>query len=174
VDGATETDTAVRTGNLWKYNPHPNVYRCPSSFDRSHFRTYSISTYLGGSKAWASAAFVPGGTILTKLSQVKPGTLVMLEEYDTQKDGVTGQTATSNLGSFLFCATFDQNNGLYYQWADAPGIFHGKGTNMAFGDGHCEYHIWGDSRTLKAVHNQQQINNQDVVGLRYLLFGPWK
>jgi prepilin-type processing-associated H-X9-DG protein len=173
TSGAQETDTSVRAGNLWKYNPHANVYRCPSSFDRSHFRTYSISTYLGGSRFWAP--FMPGGTIITKLGQVKPGALVMIEEYDTQKDVSTGQTATSNLGSFLMAyQPYSQSGGLQWTWGDMPGIFHVKGTNMTFGDGHAEYHIWGNSQTLRAAHGQQQIGNTDIPWLRLELFGPWK
>ncbi len=172
VPGSDNAESSVKAGNLWKYNPNANVYRCPSSLDRGHFRCYSISTYLNGSRAYNG--FMPSGTYLTKLSNVKAGTIIMIEEYDVQKDASTGQTATSNLGSFLMAyLPYGQSGGQQWSWGDVPGILHVKGTNMTFGDGHAEYHMWSDTRTLKAVHGQQQIGNADISWLRLKLFGPW-
>jgi len=172
VPGTENAESAIKDGKLWKYNANANVYRCPSSYDRGHFRCYSISSYLNGSRAYFG--FMPGGLFLTKLSKVKPGTIVMIEEYDRQKDASTGQTATSNLGSFLMAYLAPgASGGQQWAWGDTPGILHAKGTNMTFGDGHAEYHAWSDTRTLKAAHGQQQIGNADITWLRLKLYGPW-
>ena len=53
VDGTPDAPTSVQGGALWKHNPAANVYRCPSSFDRLHFRSYSINFHLNGERSGA-------------------------------------------------------------------------------------------------------------------------
>src|SRR5690349_17987877 len=34
LPGSDNGESSVKAGNLWKYNPNANVYRCPSANDR--------------------------------------------------------------------------------------------------------------------------------------------
>jgi prepilin-type N-terminal cleavage/methylation domain-containing protein len=38
-DPNANTESSVKAGALWKYNPSAAVYRCPSSFDKLEFRS---------------------------------------------------------------------------------------------------------------------------------------
>src|SRR3954467_4796848 len=51
------SEAGVKAGMLWKYCSQPNVYRCPSSIDKAHFRSYSIPTRLNGSLSFVQAAY---------------------------------------------------------------------------------------------------------------------
>src|SRR5689334_3596707 len=147
-DPATNTDASVRAGAIWRYTPAADVYRCPSSFDKFNFRSYSISTHLNGSLAFVNPLNhdnpeADNNTpIVSKLSRTKPNRMVFIEEYD---DRVTGNGPTFNQGSFL---TWKKPSPPI--WADVPAFFHTKGTNMTFVDGHGEFHLWADPRTFTA------------------------
>src|SRR6266513_1902423 len=56
-DPKANTEAAVKAGALWKYNPAANVYRCPSSIDKAHYRSYSLVTHLNGSLLFVGAAY---------------------------------------------------------------------------------------------------------------------
>ena len=177
VPGTADSEASVTQGAMWKHNPARNVYRCPSSFDRLHFRSYSISFHLNGERTVNGTTPAPsnydaatktvspsqlGNTpIVTKMSKVKPDRLVFIEEHDQQ----TG--ATFNQGSFL---NFKQvNNGL---WGDVPAMFHKKGTTMSFADGHASYKLWSDKRTLTAKNLSNQPQNNDLKELKIMMYGP--
>jgi prepilin-type N-terminal cleavage/methylation domain-containing protein/prepilin-type processing-associated H-X9-DG protein len=173
-DPKANTEASVKAGALWKYNASANVYRCPSSTDKFHFRTYSIATHLNGSLQFAQTGYRthpqddPGVPIVSKISKVKPKTMVFIEEYDNRVDS-TG--VSYNQGSFLI---FQKGFGAPWTWGDTPGVFHPRSTNMSFGDGHADNIRWDDSRTPKATHGQQQLGNQDVAKLQYTIYGPWQ
>jgi prepilin-type N-terminal cleavage/methylation domain-containing protein/prepilin-type processing-associated H-X9-DG protein len=177
VAGTPDAPSSVQSGAMWKHNPAANVYRCPSSFDRLHFRSYSINFHLNGERSIngtspapsnfdvATRTVLPSQTgntpIVTKMSKVKADRLVFIEEYDQQ----TG--ATFNQGSFL---NFKQvTSGL---WGDVPALFHKKGTTMSFADGHAVYKLWSDKRTFIAKNLSNQPNNNDLTELKIMLYGP--
>jgi len=174
---ATNTDAAVRAGALWRYTPAAEVYRCPSSFDKFNFRSYSISTHMNGSLELV-AGFKdhpedhPNNPIVQKLNRTKSAQVVFIEEYDDRLvDPSQPNGPTFNQGSFL---TWKKPNPPI--WADVPAFFHVKGTNMTFVDGHGEFHLWGDRRTLTAKRAPDplafQPNNNDLVDIRRLIYGP--
>jgi prepilin-type N-terminal cleavage/methylation domain-containing protein/prepilin-type processing-associated H-X9-DG protein len=155
IDTGTMTNTpeGIRAGGLWKYCPNAEVYRCPSSFDKVNYRSYSIPTHWNGSAALSG--FDP--SIVRKMGpQLKANRLVFIEEYDERG---------FNQGSFVQIATGNL-------WGDIPGFFHKKGSNMAFADGHGEYKLWSDERTFKATRLANQPNNQDLKDLQRYIFGP--
>jgi prepilin-type N-terminal cleavage/methylation domain-containing protein/prepilin-type processing-associated H-X9-DG protein len=177
VTGTPDSESSVKAGALWKHNPAPNVYRCPSSFDRLHFRSYSISFHLNGERSingttpvptnfdavsrTVSPALTGNAPIVTKLNKVKPDRLVFIEEYD-QLAGTA-----FNQGSFLNYKPV--TSGL---WGDIPAFFHKKGTTMSFADGHAVYKLWSDKRTFLAKNPSVQNNNPDLRELKIAMYGP--
>lgn len=154
------TEGSIRKGLLWKYAPNAETYRCPSSFDMLNFRSYSISAHLNSAPSifGANASKAP---IITKISKAK-NRLVFIEEYDTRST----MGFTANQGSFMQSYTY-----LATAWIDTPAIFHKKGTTMSFADGHAEYRIWSDKRTLVAKPLATQPKNLDMYQLREDMYG---
>jgi prepilin-type N-terminal cleavage/methylation domain-containing protein/prepilin-type processing-associated H-X9-DG protein len=159
---------AIRAGLLWKYAPNPEVYRCPSSLDKRHYRSYSINTMMNGSEQYAG---ILGQKPWKKVSQVKQDRLVFIEEYD-QRPPPVGSTEQFNQGSYLMFSY--KPNALRYIWGDVPAFFHPKSTNMSFVDGHVENRMWGDPRTLTAYNSAPpQPNNKDLLEIKRAIFGPF-
>lgn len=154
IAGKPESNTpaAIKQGLLWKFAPNPEVYRCPSSYDSSNYRSYSINTLMNGAPA---LGIVP----ITKIAKAKPQRIVFIEEFDERG---------FNQGSYLQYSTppFPQ-----YLWGDIPAFFHRKGTVISLADGHAEYRIWSDQRTLKAKRDIVQANNSDLKQLKFDLLG---
>jgi prepilin-type N-terminal cleavage/methylation domain-containing protein/prepilin-type processing-associated H-X9-DG protein len=175
---ATNKPDAIRGGLLWKYAPNAETYRCPASFDKRNYRSYSINTLINGTPElffpdyWNTG--VPAGQtnpIVNRISKVKPDRLVFIEEYDERTDITGTSTETFNQGSyFMFGYT---PNALKWIWGDTPAFFHPKSTNMSFVDGHVENHRWSDPRTLTAKRNQQTLNNNDLYELKRMIWGPF-
>ena len=168
-DPATNTRASVEKGLLWKYVPAAEAYRCPASYDSNNFRSYSINTCMNGTPLlffpdYYNTGVPPNQTlpIIMKMGKVKPDRLVFIEEFDDRG---------FNQGSFLQFKSV--SNPLI--WGDIPAFFHKNGTVMSFGDGHAEYRLWSDRRTLKAKRapdpNSVQANNKDLLELKYACYG---
>jgi prepilin-type N-terminal cleavage/methylation domain-containing protein/prepilin-type processing-associated H-X9-DG protein len=191
VPGSQGSIGAVKAGAMFKYLKTSEVYRCPSSFDKLNYRSYSINFHLNGERSINGTTPLPsnfntttrvvysdqrGATpIVTRLSQVKPSRLVFIEEYDQQTGGIgTGET-TYNQGSFLNWKLANPPGGLDSFWGDTPAFFHRKGTTMSFADGHAEYKLWSDKRTFTAKRWPDplgiQANNKDLMELKLALYG---
>src|SRR5215208_3167612 len=115
VPGTQGSIGAVKAGALFKYLKTSEVYRCPSSTDKLNYRSYSINFHLNGERTINGTAPAPsnyntasrsfyqdqrGATpVVTRLTQVKPGRLVFIEEYDTQATGLGAGETTYNQGS---------------------------------------------------------------------------
>src|SRR5688572_26098637 len=154
VPGTQGSVGAVKAGAMYKFLKASDVYRCPSSFDKLNYRSYSINFHLNGERtlnnttALASNYDIPTRTVLqqqrgstpivTSLAKVKPQRLVFIEEYDQQAvAGAGAGESTYNQGSFLNWKII--GGGTDNFWGDPPAFFHVKGTTMSFADGHGEF-----------------------------------
>jgi len=116
---------AIKGGLLYPYLESAEVYRCPVA-KINEFRTYSMPHSLNG---YASA----GGTILTKISQVKISSsrIMFLDDYITDWDA-------------CWMIYNDQA-----KWWNTTPIRHGSGGNVfSYVDGHSDFHKWEDQRTI--------------------------
>jgi prepilin-type processing-associated H-X9-DG protein len=52
------------------------------------------------------------------------------------------------------------------RWWDFPAIWHSRGCNMSFADGHVEHWHWMDTRTLTLTSGATTANNQDLKRLQ--------
>jgi prepilin-type processing-associated H-X9-DG protein/prepilin-type N-terminal cleavage/methylation domain-containing protein len=125
-----------------------NVYRCPNDFAlsvnqtqagwRSRTRSYSMNAMIGD-----PGEFMVGGSntnnphyrqFLTVTEIPRPSDIfVFIEEHpDTIRDGY-----------FL-------NNPYELEWVRLPASYHNGGANLAFADGHVEYHRWVVGSTRRA------------------------
>jgi prepilin-type processing-associated H-X9-DG protein len=143
----TNTPAAVKAGALWKYNPAADLYRCPSSREQLLWRSYSISHFMNGEAELNGSPADPILTpIITKLTKTKGNMLVFIEEYDQRT--VAGGGPSYNQGSFLLWKWQNQPSKDQW-WVDLPGLYHKVGTTMSYADGHAEFKIWADRRTLQ-------------------------
>jgi prepilin-type N-terminal cleavage/methylation domain-containing protein/prepilin-type processing-associated H-X9-DG protein len=145
--------TLIQIGLLYPFSPNIGVYRCPA--DRTvHIRSYSMQSQLAcyqkGQRYDAQAAGgVPGypseyaDTQLVRPAPVQ--TLVFLDE----------STLSINDGYFALRVLGDT-------WNDIPAIWHSRGANLSFADGHVEHWHWQDPRTLTLVPNATTVNNPDL------------
>src|SRR5205807_2000711 len=105
-DPKLSTEASVKGGAIWKYCKAANLYRCPSSFDKLNYRSYSIPTRFNG-----CPGYLFGCELFTKLGQIKKRNVVILvEEYDDRG---------ANLGSFVV-AKYNPISPTYI-WGDPPG-----------------------------------------------------
>ena len=179
VPATVGTRASVTAGGLWKNNPAVNIYRCPSSQDALVWRSYSLSHYLNG-EAELDSGSGPGPVnqvifpIVKRLTKVKPDRIVFIEEYD-QRTPTDGSTQAYNQGSFLL-AKWQNNAGFDSNWLDLPGLYHKVGTTMSYVDGHAEFKIWADRRTLALKPppspKANTPNNNDLKELKLALYGP--
>jgi prepilin-type N-terminal cleavage/methylation domain-containing protein/prepilin-type processing-associated H-X9-DG protein len=152
------TNTAlIQTGLLYPYAANTGVYRCPS--DKStHCRSYSMQTQLGcymrGVKYDAQAGMgISGRAPMYTESQIKnpspTQTLVFTDENATSiDDGFFGILIAGDL------------------WVNAPAVWHTRGCNYSFADGHAERWQWLDSRTLTVKGGESTPNNSDLKRLQ--------
>ncbi len=116
---------ALTKGLLYPYVENPDVYRCPVA-ERNEYSTYSITHALNG---FASQ----GGTILSKITKVKSSDsrIMFLDDYLIDYDA---------------CWMIYNNQ---TKWWNTTPIRHGSGGNVfSFVDGHSDFQIWKDKRTI--------------------------
>jgi prepilin-type N-terminal cleavage/methylation domain-containing protein len=187
--GSQGTAGAVKAGALYKYLKTSEVYRCPSSFDKLNYRSYSINFHLNGERSLQPGGGPPAAPsnydlnthrllesqpgicpVVTRLNRVKPDICVFIEEYDTRAipGGTAGET-TYNQGSFLTWKL--ANTSFDFLWGDQPAFFHQKGWCWSFADGHAEFYLWGDRRTPKAKALASQPANRDLLALKKAMYG---
>ena len=130
---------AIRGGLLYPYVENTAVYRCPLA-GKNEFRTYSMTQALNG---WYD---LQGGTILKKITQVRnsSGRILFLDDYVLDWDA---------------CWTIYNNQ---TKWFNTTPIRHGSGGNVfSFVDGHADFQIWKDDRTIKLA---ERCNEEGTAG----------
>ncbi|MCF7954667.1 MAG: hypothetical protein K9M75_02585 [Phycisphaerae bacterium] len=127
---------AIRGGLLYPYVENTEVYYCPVA-KSNEFRTYSMTQALNG---FYGAA---GGEILKKISQVRnsSGRILFLDDYAKDWDA---------------CWMIYNNQ---TKWWNTTPIRHGSGGNVfSFVDGHADFHLWRDDRTIKLAERCYEEN----------------
>jgi len=141
INSQNTNSTLLFAGGIGPYlGGVENVYRCPNDFVlstwqeqagwRSRVRSYSMNAMVGD-----AGDFMAGGSntnnphyrqFLTATEIPRPSDIfVFIEEHpDTVTDGY-----------FL-------NNPYVPEWVRLPASYHSRGANLAFADGHVEYHRW--------------------------------
>ena len=121
---------AITNGHLYPYVKNAGVYRCPVA-ERNEFRTYSISTAMN--YPWPSHLGGDGGTMIKNVNQIRRSgsRMLFLDDYVNDWNASWYVPATA-----------------MYWWNSTP-IRHGSGGNVfSFADGHSEFHVWKDRRTI--------------------------
>ena len=122
---------AIRSGLLYTYVNNPAVYRC-SMARRNEFRTFSMTHAMNGGGPNSPTFY--GGEIVRKITQVsnREGRIMFIDDYISDWD-----------------ATWMVFNNQHSWWNAVP-IRHGSGGNVfSFVDGHADFHIWKDKRTVE-------------------------
>ncbi|HEY0455418.1 MAG TPA: H-X9-DG-CTERM domain-containing protein [Verrucomicrobiae bacterium] len=146
TDPNNTNTTLLMTGGLGPYlSGTPQVYRCPSDNVlsdlqraagwRSRDRSYSMNAMVGDAGDFSTNGANVNNPFYKQffhLTQIPDPTqiFVFVEEHPDSIDD----------GYFL-------NRAETYEWRDLPGSYHNGGANLAFADGHIEYHQWNDGST---------------------------
>ena len=149
---ATNSDL-LRMGLLFPFMPNIGVYRCPT--DRtSHVRSYSMQAqlayYVSGSPYDGQGQMgIPNRLPVYSENQMNQfpltQTIIFLDEDPNSiNDGIFAVLTTGN------------------HWSDNPGIWHSKGCNFSYADGHAEHKKWQDPRTLNLPASNDLPNNGDL------------
>jgi prepilin-type N-terminal cleavage/methylation domain-containing protein len=115
---------------LYNYAHSTNAFHCPAD-DRDGALSYSINDFLAGT--WP--AYPSHASYLTRVRNASQ-TFAFVEEAN-----VNPKVANNNGGFVVqpFPSPF---------WIDCPAVLHGNGTCLSFLDGHAEFWLWSDRRTL--------------------------
>jgi prepilin-type processing-associated H-X9-DG protein len=166
VDG-TAVNQALMNGTLWKYINNVNIYKCPADNNIYRNRTYSMNSFLAtGTATSPNGSGWPTVNAFTiyKMTQVgnATNTIAFVEEADPRNFGGATSPNTMindwNLGGWfenpLICDTLpNQPEATVGYWDDLIASWHHGGANIAFVDGHAEYHRWTDPRTVNLYKN---------------------
>jgi len=127
----------ITNGALYPYTQNVNIYRCPAD-PVNHIRSYSITSLMNGND-WGSLPYVSRYFGINDPA----GQMVFVEEHDCR--------AWSNMGSWAQDPKYWNTN----HWVDYVANFHDGGDHVGFADGHSEYWMWQDPKTLQASANNQ-------------------
>jgi prepilin-type N-terminal cleavage/methylation domain-containing protein/prepilin-type processing-associated H-X9-DG protein len=143
----------IQLGLLFPLAPNVGVYRCPA--DKTvHVRSYSMQSQLACYRSGQpydkmAADGVPGyPPKYTDNQLINPApvqTLVFLDE----------SPLSLNDGFFAMIVVGDA-------WDDIPAVWHSRGDNLSFADGHAEHWRWQDPRTLTMPPQTTTPNNPDL------------
>ena len=136
-----EQHKALEDGLLFPYVKSTSVYRCPVA-RKNEFRTYSMTHALNGIPSTVNHA---GTTkILKKITQIKTTSdrIVFLDDSIYDWDA-------------CWMIYNDQT-----KWWNTTPIRHGSGGNVfSFADGHSDFQIWRDKRTIDLAEECNEIGN---------------
>jgi prepilin-type N-terminal cleavage/methylation domain-containing protein/prepilin-type processing-associated H-X9-DG protein len=155
--------TLLGKGSLFRYNQSIGIYRCPSDLGRStisgviyhRVRSYSMNCYMNGIDVGLVFASQPGFKVNKKTADItKPEpsqAFVFLDEHQNSiDDGCYGVAPAGDM------------------WYNLPAMWHNRGCNFSFADGHTELVKWRDPRTLaiKVINSIVTANNPDLKRLQ--------
>lgn len=152
------TSAQIRQGALWPYGGNERIYRCPSDKTLWSYGTNRaprpwnvvLSIYMNGH--WDGVNMF-GPAKYTALRQPDRYFTFMDEEESL----VTG-------GAFVLLL------GQESSWWTVPGFRdRGCGANVAFADGHAEFHKWKHPNRIRKGHETPVVNARDREDLRWLL-----
>ena len=150
----------IKNGGLFPYTKNLKVYICPSG-KRDEVRTYSIVTAMNGVRIAGTE-----DVMITKRIQINRTSerIVFIDE---------------GMVSFeCWTIPYDRPG-----WWDKPPVQHDKGTTFSFSDGHGEWWLWKDPRTLDYAYAPDytfpiQFANPDLTKVQRGVWGklgftPW-
>jgi len=155
--------TLIERGSLYPYNKSVGIYRCPTDRGRSVFggrgyprvRSYSMNGYMNGWDVGLIFANQKGYRVNLKsgdITRPPPAkAFVFLDEHEMSIDD----------GHFGFNPEGDL-------WMNLPAVWHNRGCDFSFADGHAEHFRWIDLRTmaLKDINSTITKDNPDLKRLQ--------
>lgn len=151
---ASPSDSRLVIPALYPYLRDPRVFHCPSDVTENSV-SYAANEILGGS--WPSQVH----PLYRYLKVINANsTFAEIEEYDIHPK------QQNNAGGFIV------NPPISDVWVDTPAVAHGNGSCITFLDGHCEFMVWTDPRTLafpSGTHYMPSSGNADLPRLQAIL-----
>jgi prepilin-type N-terminal cleavage/methylation domain-containing protein/prepilin-type processing-associated H-X9-DG protein len=128
---------AIRTGALWKFLQHEEVYRCPTG-SKDELVTYAIVDSMNGKYLFSGCSTSDFGPVPQKLclkfiTHIKRPSdrFVFLDE---------GYLSPDSFAVNYACPS----------WFDPPMMRHSNGTDASFADGHSARLMWRADETIRA------------------------
>jgi prepilin-type processing-associated H-X9-DG protein len=152
----------LKDGALYKYINNIKAYHCSGDFGW-HLNSYSINGYLNGEGNTNGLYRGKPETVIYNRSQVRhPSEVWVFIENNDPRTNTGNIQGSYNLGSFMVPRHGDA-------WVDIPGMWHNRGANIAFADGHVIYKHWDSLATQKlgdGNFNATTPNNNDLKWLQ--------
>ncbi|MBM3824388.1 MAG: type II secretion system protein [Verrucomicrobia bacterium] len=158
--------TLIEKGTLFPYNASTAIYRCPSDLGRStlggkkhlRVRSYAMNGYMNGVDVGLVFFSQRGYKVNLKTSEIASPppsrAFVLLDEHQNSIDD----------GHYGFAPEGDI-------WMNLPAMWHNRGCNFSFADGHADGLKWRDPRTLsiKVINSIRTANNSDLKQLQSIV-----
>lgn len=151
---ASRSDSELVIPALYPYVHDARVFHCPAD-PRDSSVSYAPNEILGGS--WPAYVH-PLKRYLQVLNS--NSTYEVIEEFDLHPK------QTYSAGGFVVEPAPSA------EWIDTPAVVHGNGSCITFLDGHCEFWVWSDARTLAfplGTHLVRTPGNLDLTRLQSVL-----
>jgi prepilin-type N-terminal cleavage/methylation domain-containing protein/prepilin-type processing-associated H-X9-DG protein len=160
VVGDQTNTTLIKVGLLYPYTPNVSVYHCPT--DRTiHVRSYSMQSELAPLRygsPWdpeASIGILGYPPVYQESQLLLPPPSKCVVFVDERPDSINdGWLLVPVQGSV---------------WGDLPAVWHTRGCNFSFADGHSEHWRWLDGRTLTVPYGGSTPNNVDLAKLQMVI-----
>jgi len=152
------TAAQIQQGTLWPYTRQDRIYRCPSDKTLWPYGTTRaprpwnvvLSIYMNGH--WQGVN-VPC-----------PGKFSELRQPDRCFTFIDEEETLLTSGAFVLLVGHENS------WWTIPGFRdRGSGANVAFADGHAEFHKWKYPRRIRTGHERDITNTMDREDLLWLL-----
>jgi len=130
----------IKSGALWAYCPDEDLYRCPTG-TRGEMLTYAVMDSMNGLPR-------AGTRRDTKVGERVGRTVLWIKN----RNEITSPAPAYRLVFIDEGWVTPDSYAVHYQqktWWDDPPVRHGDGTNVAFADGHADYHKWRGIDTIK-------------------------
>jgi len=162
-------EATVTIGLMYPYIEELGIYKCPTVRNEEEKSSYSIMDAMNGH--YTTATVSHGGKVFTKLPEITSPSerIVFVCEGDGAQD----------MGQSWAPLDLENNDLAAGEWPgfwDYAPILHSEGAIFSFADGHAEYHLWTDPRTIGDADGSiprpttsgiplPQTNNDDVAWL---------
>ena len=151
----TERLNNIRTGALYQYVGDVKIYKCARS-EKGVLRSYSMLD--GMNSIWWMTG--TDNILVKRVEQIKQPALRGLF-IDEGSDG-----SVSTMG---WCINY-----IVPAWWDKPPLRHLNGTTLSFADGHSEYRVWEDKRTIDYIQGRSSVKMQATnEDLHYMVRITW-
>ena len=152
------TAAQIQRGTLWPYPRQDRIYRCPSDKTLWPYGTTRAA------RPWNVVLSIYMNGHWQGVNVPCPGKFSELRQPDRCFTFIDEEETLLTSGAFVLLVGHENS------WWTIPGFRdRGSGANVAFADGHAEFHKWKYPRRIRTGHERDITNTMDREDLLWLL-----